>query len=92
MAKKDVDMKKVQIELTKAQIFVTEYLMKEDELVRERGKAKEEVESMQKVQGKHTMEVNSQHHRLKYPKNKRKDEVTVFEQQLQKLRQELKDG
>ena len=34
-----------------------EYLMKEEELVREMAKAKEEVESMQKDQWKYTTEV-----------------------------------
>ena len=46
VAKKDLDMKKVWTELTKAQAFVAEYLMKKEELICEMAKVKEEVESM----------------------------------------------
>ena len=48
VAKKGVEIKKVRKELTKAQAFVTEYLMKEQELIRTT-KANEEVESMRKA-------------------------------------------
>ena len=40
-------------------MFVTEYLMKEEELIRETAKAEEEIESMQKSHGKYMPEVNS---------------------------------
>ena len=42
--KKDAEIKKIRTELTKAQAYVTEYLMKEEELVRHAAKAKDEVD------------------------------------------------
>ena len=42
VAKKDVDVKKVREELTKTQALVTEYLMKEEEIICKTGKTKEE--------------------------------------------------
>ena len=57
--KKDTEIKKIRTELTRAKDYVTEYIMKEEEYVRETAKAKEEVESMGNTQGKYTAEVNS---------------------------------
>ena len=68
MVKKETEIKRVHTELTKVQAFVTEYLMKEEELTRETTKAKEETENMQRAQGKYTSEVNSLHHRLTHAK------------------------
>ena len=45
----------------KAKAFVTEYLMKEEELIHETAKAKEEAENMWKAQGKYTAEINLLH-------------------------------
>ena len=59
MGKKDVEMKKIRMELTKAQAYVTEYLMKEEELVRDATKAKDEVELMRNEHGRHTGELNA---------------------------------
>ena len=91
MQKKDAEIKKVRTELTKAQAYVTDYLMKEEELVRNAERAKEEVDRMRNEQGKHTGEINSLHRRLQQSKKERKEETVAFEQQLRKLRQELRD-
>ena len=74
VAKKDEDMKKVHMELTKA----IDYLIKEEELVRETAKAKEEVVSIWKTQGNYTVEANLLHRRLKHAKRERKEEAIVF--------------
>ena len=91
-AKKDTDLKKTRTKLTKAQAYVTEYLMKEEELVWEVAKAKDEVECMRNEFWKHTGKINSLQRRLKHVKKEQKIEATAFEQQLWKLRQELRDG
>ena len=87
-----MDLKKVRTKLTKAQAYVTKYLMKEEEYVHERAKVKEEVESMWKSHGKYMAEVNSLHHRCKHVKKEQKQEAVAFEHRLRKLWQELKDG
>ena len=51
MAKKDADIKRLRTELMKAQAYLMEYLMKEEECVRETEKAKEKVETMRKSHG-----------------------------------------
>ena len=53
--------------------------MKEEELVRDAAKAKDEVERMRSEHGKNTGEINSLHRRMKHAKEQ-KDEATVFEQ------------
>ena len=89
---KDAEIKKIRTELTKAQAYVTEYLMKEEELICDATKANDDVERMWNEHGKHTGEINSLQRRLKHAKKERKDEATDFEQQVRKLRQELRDG
>ena len=79
VAKKDTALKKVRTELMKVQAFVMKYLMKEEELIRENAKAKEEVESMWKAHGKYTIEVNSLHYQLKHAKKEWKEEAAIFE-------------
>ena len=91
MVKKDAEIKKIRTELTKAQALVTKYLMKEEQLIHDVAKAKDEVKRMWKEQRKHAGEINSLQRRLKHAKEW-KDEATAFEQQLWKLRQELHDG
>ena len=66
------------MDLTKTQAYVTEYLMKEEELVRDGAKAKDEVELMRNDHGKHTGEINSRKRRLKHAKKERKDEAMAF--------------
>ena len=56
--KKDAEIKNIRTKLMKAQAYVMEYLMKEEEYVRETAKV-EEVESMRNARGKYTAEVNS---------------------------------
>ena len=68
VVKKETEIKWVCRELTKAQAFVIEYLMKEEELTHVTTKAKEEVENLRRAQGKYTVEVNSLHRRLKHAK------------------------
>ena len=89
--KKDAEITKVRTELTKAQAYVTEYLMKEEELIRDAAEAKAEVERIRKEHGKHTGEINSLQRRLQHAKKERKDEATAFEHQLRTLRQELRE-
>ena len=71
---------------------MTEYLIKEEELIRDAAKEEDEVERMQNDRAKHTGEINSLQRRLKHAKKEQKDEATAFEQHLWKLRQELRDG
>ena len=78
-------------ELTKAKAYVTKYLMKEEEVLRDAVRAKEEADRMRNEHGKHTGEINSLHHRLQLSKKERKAETTTFEQQIRKLRQELSE-
>ena len=91
VTKKEAEIKQVRAELTKAQAYVTEYLMKEDELTREAASAREEADRMRTDLGKHTGEINSLHRRLQLSKKERKAETVAFEQQLRKLRQELSE-
>ena len=83
--RKETEIKKAWIELTKTQTFVTDYLMKE---VHKAPKAKE-VENSQKAHGKYTVEINSLNRQLKHAQ---KEDATQFEQLLWKIRQELNDG
>ena len=82
MKKKDPEIKKIRAELRKVQAYTTEYLMKEEEYVREMAKAKEDVESMRKAHGKYTEKVNSLHRQVKHAKKERKEEANIFEQQV----------
>ena len=59
MIKKDVEIKKTHTELMKAKAYLMEYLMREEELVREAEQAKDEVENMWNARGKYTEEINS---------------------------------
>ena len=89
VVKKETEIKRVHLELTKAcQAFVTGYLMKEEELIRETEKAKGEAENMWRAQGKYTAEVNSLNCWLKHDKKEQKEEAAQYKQQLRKLRPE----
>ena len=85
-------MKKIRMDLTKVQAYMTEYCMKEEEYIRETAKANDEIKSMWNARGKYRMEVYQLTRRLKHAKKERKEDATVFELQLRKLRQELKEG
>ena len=91
VTRKEAEIKQVRTELTKAKAYVTEYLMKEDELIHEAARAKEEADRMRTDLGKHTGEINSLHRRLQLSKKERKAETVAFEQQIRKLRQELSE-
>ena len=54
MVKKDVEINKTRTELTKPQAYLTENVMKEEELVCEAAKEKEEVLSMRNARGQYT--------------------------------------
>ena len=53
----DVELGTLQKELTKAQVYITKYLMTEEELVRDAEKAKHGAESYQKVAANHQAEI-----------------------------------
>ena len=54
-------------------------------------KGKEKTEKLRGAQGKYMMEVNSLHHLLKPVKKEWSEEAAQYEQQLRKVKQELKD-
>ena len=61
-------MKRIHTEQTNVQAFMTKYLMKEEELIREAAKVKEEAKNLRRAQGKYTAEVNSLSRRLTHAK------------------------
>ena len=77
IVKKEAEIKLVQTQHTKAQGYVTEYLMEEEELTREAAKAKDDAERHRKVARKHQAEINSLNRRLKLPKKEWEEEKLV---------------
>ena len=71
---------------------MTECQMKEEELIREAEKAKEEAEGARQAKGKNSAEINQLNHRHKHVKKEWKEDVAQFEKQLEKLMKELDDN
>ena len=76
LVKKETEIKKLHTEVTKMQAFVMEYIMKEEELIREATKAKEKRKTCREPK-ENTWRKRSC--RLKHAKKERKEEAALFE-------------